>query len=164
MAEILPFQPIAPFFGILFIEKNILDNALAMCENIISPLDIKCEPIPFSYSDYYEKEMGKGIMRMWIGSSEPADPSGLADWKFATDKIERELAVNGKRAINLDPGFVGLSKVVLASLKDHPQRLPIERGCYGEIELIFQNMQWQNVPWTYRPREKISNGIEGSAP
>lgn len=144
------FQPVAFFVGILFIDRNILSEALERMSAELGDLPMKSEPIPFEYTHYYEKEMGKPIFRMWAGSPEPRDPSMLASWKLITDKIERETSRENRRTINLDPGFVGLAKVVLASLKDHPQRMPLSDGVYAEIELIFQNGIWQDVPWTYR--------------
>jgi len=150
MAEVQPFQPVLPFVGVLYIEKTFCDRALNLVEGILGTLELKSEPIPFEYTHYYEAEMGAPITRVWAGSTELADPSELADWKLATDKIERELAVDDCRTVNLDPGFVGLSKAVLASLKDHPQRVPLKDGVYAEIELTFSDDNWRNVPWTYR--------------
>jgi len=150
MAIIERYQPVALFIGILFTDENILKKVLSTIHSRFGEMPIASEQIEFAYTHYYEKEMGSPIYRMWIGSPEPRDPSELAGWKLISDEIEKENSNDGKRTINLDPGFVGLAKVVLASFKDHPQRLLHHRGVFAEIELIFQNGSWRDVPWTYR--------------
>ncbi len=150
MAEIAPYQPVLLFVGILFREEEVVNEAFRIMDEEFPPFDLKSETIPFGYSNYYDTEMGSGIKRCWVASGELRDPSKLAKWKLFTDGIERRLSIDGRRQINLDPGFVGLSKVVLASLKDHPQRVPLESGVYAEFELIFNNNKWDDLPWTYR--------------
>jgi len=149
MATTEPFQPVLPFVGVLYVDESFRDGALTLAEDLFGPLDLRSTAIRFEYTRYYEAEMGDGIMRMWAGSREMADPANLADWKIGTDRIERELSSGGQRTVNLDPGFVGLSKVALASLKDHPQRIPVKDGVYAEIELIFKDGVWCALPWTY---------------
>ena len=144
-----PFQPVLPFVGVLYIDEEMRDRALILSEKILGPLEYRSEPVPFDYTDYYEAEMGTGIMRMWAGSSRIADPSELSKWKLTTDRIEREISIDEQRTVNLDPGFVGLSKVLLASLKDHPQRVPLRDAVYAEIELTFSDGSWHELPWTY---------------
>ena len=149
MAKKAKFQPVAFFMGILYADETVRDKTLALAEVLFGPLELRTEPISFEYTDYYNDEMGEDIMRMWVGSPELADPADLANWKLATDEIEWQFTVDGRRTINLDPGFVGLSKVVLASLKDHPQRVPLKDGVYADIELIFKHDRWHTTPWTY---------------
>lgn len=149
MAERVSYQPVLPFIGVLYRDEGTLSQAVEKLRSFLSPFDLKSEVISFSYTDYYENEMGAGILRCWLACTKLSDPADLAGWKLRTDKIERELSTDGRRRINLDPGFVGLSKVVLASLKDHPQRIPLHAGVYAEIELIFNNGEWDDLPWTY---------------
>ncbi len=150
MASRAEFEPVLPFAGFLYIENDILLNAIELLQRVIPKLECSSPAIPFNYSDYYNKELGGCPSRIWIASSETADPSLLADWKIASNEIEAKLATSEGRRINIDPGFIGLSKVVLASCKDHPQRVPLRGGIYAEIELIFRLEGWKNTDWTYR--------------
>jgi hypothetical protein len=71
-------------------------------------------------------------------------------------KVEAKFALappkeNGKikRTLNLDPGYLSLAKVVLASTKDYSHRLYLGRGIYGEVTLFFKDKSYNPYPWTY---------------
>jgi len=51
--------------------------------------------------------------------------------------------------VNVDPGYVSLGKLVLASTKDHAHRLYLDRGVYGEVMLTYQQGCFRPWPWTY---------------
>jgi hypothetical protein len=51
--------------------------------------------------------------------------------------------------VNLDPGYVSLSKLVLATTKDYSHRIYVGSGMYAESALHFENGQWTAWPWTY---------------
>jgi hypothetical protein len=51
--------------------------------------------------------------------------------------------------LNLDPGYITLAKLVLASTKDHSHRIYLGRRIYGEITLGFRAGAWQPGEWTY---------------
>ena len=54
-----------------------------------------------------------------------------------------------QRVVNLDPGYIGLSKLVLATTKDHAHRIYIQRGIYAEVTLRYIKGAWSPWPWTY---------------
>jgi len=56
---------------------------------------------------------------------------------------------NGKRTINLDPGYLAQDKLVLATTKDFYQRLYLGQGIYGEVTLHFQKGRFRYFSWTY---------------
>lgn len=150
MAEQAPFEPVLPFIGVLYTHEEMLHKAIRRMERVIPSLVRRSNPILFDYTDYYNKEIIGNIMRIWIASEKLADASKLADWKIISNAIEREFSMPTGRTINIDPGFIGLSKIVLASCKDHPQRIPLKDGIYAEIELTFRHEEWIDTPWTYR--------------
>ncbi len=53
------------------------------------------------------------------------------------------------RAINLDPGYVESSKLVLASMKNFSHRIYLGQGVYGEITLMYHKGRWDALPWTF---------------
>lgn len=74
----------------------------------------------------------------------------IADIKIKTNQIEKELSVEGKRKINLDPGYIGLAKLVLATTKDYSHRIYLRRGIYGEVTLIYRGNSFTPHINTYR--------------
>ena len=70
-------------------------------------------------------------------------------------------AEHPRRLVNMDPGYLNLSKVVLASTKDHWHRLYVGRGIFEEITLSYRRMEGGFCPmqWTYpdyRDPERIA--------
>ena len=93
--------------------------------------------------------MGVPISRYFVAFKELVIPDTLADIKVFTNEIENRYADGGKRRINLDPGLISLKRLILASTKDNGRRVPLSKGIYAEITLVFIDGAFQPVPWTY---------------
>ena len=53
------------------------------------------------------------------------------------------------RPINLDPGYVESSKLVLATTKNYSHRTYIGQSMYAEATLYYSKNQWHAWPYTY---------------
>ena len=62
-------------------------------------------------------------------------------------KINKDL--DGKRRINIDPGYLSLSKLVLLTTKDFSHRIYLGRGIYAEATLRYTNKTFQPFEWSY---------------
>jgi hypothetical protein len=51
--------------------------------------------------------------------------------------------------VNLDPGYLEHSKVILASTKNFYHRMYLGRGIFGEVTMHFRRQVWEFFPWTY---------------
>ncbi len=51
--------------------------------------------------------------------------------------------------MNLDPGYVELSKVVLASTKNFYHRILVADGIYAEVTMHYEAGAWRSFPWTF---------------
>lgn len=109
----------------------------------------KTEPIEFKFTDYYDEEMGGDIKRFWIAFEEKIFEDSLADIKNFTISVEARYKKDGKRTINLDPGYLNLSRLILASTKDFSHRIYLRDSIYGEVTLIYKNKNFTSLPWTY---------------
>jgi hypothetical protein len=88
------------------------------------------------------------VRRIW--SFEPlVDPGALAAIKLSTNDLERAWSVDGRRRVNLDPGYVSLSKLVLATTKNHGHRVYLRDGIYAEVTLRYREGAFCPWPWTY---------------
>ena len=107
----------------------------------------------FSQTDYYRPTMGPGLRKIFFTFARPFDPAGLGDVKLQTNRWEREYAEmadhDEPRPLNLDPGYLTLGKLVLASTKDHAHRIYLERGIYAEVTLYYRHHRWQMREWTF---------------
>ncbi|MCL6584135.1 MAG: DUF4416 family protein [bacterium] len=162
MGEIKIPKKIKPFAGLLLADLCLLDEVERRLESVFGPIDLQSEIIPFSHSDYYCPEMGKQILRLWVSFSELSDPGNLACWKIEANGLEMIWAHReegkARRQVNIDPGYVTDSKVILASTKDYSHRIYLGHGIYAEITLGYRrNKGWQSFDWTYPDyREKAA--------
>jgi Domain of unknown function (DUF4416) len=107
----------------------------------------------FTETDYYAESMGSDLKKQFFAFEQLIDPSALVEIKRTTNALEAEYAALGRhsepRPLNLDPGYITLAKLVLASTKDHAHRLYLGQGIYAEITLAFRQKRWQPMEWTY---------------
>ena len=113
-----------------------------------------CSP-RFDHSEtrYYEAEMGSGLKKQFLVFDGSFDPQHLPKRKLESNRIEEQLARSGTfaelRPVNIDPGYLTLTKLVLASAKDRAHRLYMADGIYAEECLYYLDGSWQARPWTY---------------
>ena len=118
-------------------------------EEEFGPLDFTSEELAFSWTAYYEKEMGPSIRRFFLSHERLVPPGALAGIKVATNRLEEGFSRGGRRRVNLDPGLLGRSRFILASTKDSSHRVPLGQGIYGEITLMYERGAFRPVEWTY---------------
>ena len=91
--------------------------------------------------------MGAGLRKVFL-AVRPAVRSGRAGRREAGDqRWEEEYAAAAghaePRPLNLDPGYLTLGKLVLASTKDFAHRIYLGRGIYAEMTLFYRHHRWQ---------------------
>jgi len=106
-----------------------------------------------SETTYYQDEMGPGLQKQFWILENTYDPANLAASKLQSNAWEADLATalnhEELRPVNIDPGYLTLTKLVLASAKDRAHRIYLSDGIYAEECLYFLDHQWQARPWTY---------------
>lgn len=107
----------------------------------------------FTETDYYTSTMGTELKKQFIVSAAPIDPGDLSAIKRLTNEWEAEYTASAghpePRPLNLDPGYLTLAKLVLASTKDHAHRIYLADGIYAEVTLSFRAKSWHAFDWTY---------------
>ena len=134
-------------------ERGFFDEAMAPLTGTFGEVDCEGEVMDFDFTDYYEAEMGRGLYRKFISFSEPVTPEALIAAKLMTNELECDIAGRSaggpRRPINLDPGYVASSKLVLGSMKNFSHRIYLGRGVYAEVTLMWHNGAWEPLPWTF---------------
>jgi hypothetical protein len=74
---------------------------------------------------------------------------GLPDVKLMTNGLEDEFATDGKRLVNIDPGYLLAERFVLATGKNYTHRMYLRAGIYGDLTLVYQKGGFQGLDWTY---------------
>lgn len=152
MGEIHTPLPVKFFTGILTSIPGILPQVEASLVARFGPVDLRSPQFIFDKTHYYDEEMGSPIYRYFISFASLIEPSFIAEAKVRTNELESAFASEYhevRRPLNLDPGYVEQSKLVLASTKNFFHRILIADGIYAEVTLHFENGAWRTFPWTF---------------
>jgi len=105
------------------------------------------------FTDYYEPEFGSDLKKQFFIFKPPIDLENAHRIKIWTNEIETESLENirgqSRRQINLDPGYLEPSKLVLFSTKNFSHRIYCGDGIFGEVTLIYERGKFKVLPWTY---------------
>lgn len=144
-------KPAKYFVALLSSEIDLLSIVEQELAAALSEIDGRSEIVPWTASKFYEIEMGTGLLRRFVSLRSLASPQELSAAKLKTQAIEARYRVttSGDRRVNLDPGYVDMHKVVLASTKDAGQRIYLSSGIYGEATLLYHDGDFHGLPYTY---------------
>ena len=146
-------NPVKLIIGILAADNRCLDCAIREIENCFGKIDLRSDAWPFTQTDYYKEQTGQNILRQFISIEKLVDPGLLADIKHKSNKLEQglasTLAVDLPRPVNLDPGIIEPSKLVLATTKNYSHRIYIGNFMYAEVTLVYDKGSWQPFSYTY---------------
>jgi len=137
------------FIGLIFDQETTLLKTLNILKRHFGEIDFESRTLEFNHTDYYENELGPNLKRKFISFKKLINPEKLAKIKVTTNKIEEKLSRNKSRKINIDPGYLDLPKLVLASTKDFAHRIYLDHGIYAEITLLFQDKTFKPLAWTF---------------
>ena len=138
------------FIGILYRDELLLEKVSDELVKRYGPIFEKVDNIPFDVTTYYDKEMGEGIKKAFLFFDNLISMDKIVEIKLETNDIEEKYIDNaGNRRINLDPGYLDMAKVVLATTKDRGHRVYLRDGIFAESTLKFYHGTYTIFPWTY---------------
>lgn len=146
-------KPVKLFAALLSRREELFPEVEKRLTTLFGPADSASRSLPWTVSDYYEKEMGSGLLRKFVSFASLLPPDRLAEIKLGAQDLENDYqwGEGGKRgrSVNIDPGYLDAGKVVLASTKGAAHRIYLRSGIYGEVTLLFQGGSFQPLPYTY---------------
>jgi hypothetical protein len=152
MAHIRPTLPVKLFVAILTSVQEMVPQAEERLAALYGPVDSRSGPYPFDSTRYYDAEMGSPLRRYFLSFADLIDPAEIGGIKIRTNELESFLASRCpalRRPVNLDPGYLEQSKIVLASTKNYFHRILLSEGIYAEVTLHFEQGRWRPFPWTF---------------
>jgi hypothetical protein len=161
--------PVCRFAGLLAGSEEQLAAARFELAQWYGTIDDVSDVVPFTFTHYYDAEMGPNLLRQWVRFKALFNPEHLAKCKLETNMAETLLArqfaekagAAGKlphRPVNIDPGYIHRYKVVLATTKDHSHRVYISEGIHAEVTLHWHQNRWTPWPWTYADYQTAAAG------
>jgi len=165
------------FSSIFSAEKELIDKVVEELTDLFGQPDIISPWLLFDRTRYYEREMGWPLHRRFIVFRDFIKPEDIVDTKLKTNRIEGNYSNEDKRRVNIDPGYISLERIVLATGKNYTHRIYLSNGIYADLTLVFNKGTFKPLEWTYRDysdpdsidffnneRERYKNqlrGIEG---
>ncbi len=164
MGKVKQPLPVKLIVGMISGKENLFDEVEKELSQRFGPIDFKSPILSFHYTEHYEKEMGGGLKREFISFQNLIDPAKIVEIKLFTNQLEKDFLSphsnqlkenfpspnSTHRRINLDPGYLTLSKLVLATTKNFQHRIYLKKGIYAEVTLKFKKGRgFEPWEWTY---------------
>jgi hypothetical protein len=149
MGEIREFGRAKLIVGVLMSGEDKRAAIKQVLQTNFGIIDHESRLLPFSYSHYYDREMGQPIQRWFVSFAGLFAPDGISAIKLRSNAQEDLFRIKGRRTVNLDPGLLFQSRLCLVTTKDNAHRLPLRDGIFGELTLLYRNGDFEALPWTY---------------
>ncbi|MFQ5586079.1 MAG: DUF4416 family protein [Thermodesulfobacteriota bacterium] len=143
--------PVKLFSSLFSSEGEVMGSVLRRLEERFGAIDYLSGKLSFNHTEYYQDEFGGGLFRKMVSFEQLIQPDLLPSVKLFTNALEDEYAgKEGRRRVNIDPGYLALDKVVLASCKNFSHRLYLGEGVFGEAILLYKRgAGFLPLDWTY---------------
>jgi len=138
------------FFALLYrSDDTVFESVKSEIESKWGKTVAELRPEIFPMKEYYSKEMGTPLSRIYLVIEGKFEREALVESKLWSMKKESETAIEGKRAINIDPGLICLEQLLLISTKPYSHRIYLKDNLYAELTYQFQDKKFTPLPWTY---------------
>lgn len=142
------------FIGILGIDQDIILQVKKKIEEIWLEIDLESDFIPFTQTHYYDQEMGNSIIRKFYAFKKLIPREEITDIKIRTNELETLIKADKERSgrdVNLDPGYLTMANITLATTKEYNHRIYLNKGIYLENTLSYSSKLKSYMPleWTY---------------
>lgn len=105
--------------------------------------------VPFDETQYYAREMGPHLKRRFLLFEPFRERESLPEVKLNTNRLESRLSHKGGRSVNIDPGYISLEHIVLATTKGYSHRIYLRSGIFADLTLIYREGSFRPLQWTY---------------
>lgn len=135
--------------GFIYKDEAIFIKVKEKLRKKFGKIDFVSDYLDFNYTDYYEAEMGKALKRRFVSFTKLIHIQDLYRLKLYTRRLETKFLIAKTRQVNIDPGYIDLAKLVLATTKDYAHRIFLRKGIFAEITLSFRGNSFSANEWTY---------------
>ncbi len=96
--------------------------------------------------------MGEELNRQFFSFTDLIDREDIVDIKIETNDLEQEIRINREkqgRDVNIDPGYITLVNVTLATTKDFRHRIYLGKGIFLENTLYYDRKAKSHRHWEW---------------
>ncbi|MEJ2068679.1 MAG: DUF4416 family protein [Deltaproteobacteria bacterium] len=142
-------KPVKLIMSLIGSDDRLLHQVIQILGERYGEVDFTSDILPFDFTDYYTVEMGEGLFRRLITFSPLIPRETLVRIKQETNEIEEQFALEGKRRVNIDPGYICAEHLILATTKGYTHRPYLGEGIHADLTLIYREGQFRPLDWTY---------------
>ena len=142
-------KPVKLIMSLISSDDRLLQQVIQTLRERYGEVDFTSDILPFDFTDYYTEEMGAGLFRRLISFSPLIPRETLVKIKRETNEIEEQFALEGKRRVNIDPGYICAEHLILATTKGYTHRPYLGEGIHADLTLIYRKGQFRPLDWTY---------------
>lgn len=141
-------QNVVLFNAVMYNPDYVVDP-LPVLEEVFGEVFCKTDIFPFDHTDYYIKEFGTGLQKFFVAHRVKFLPDRIVEMKLRAVELEDRFKIEGKRRLNVDPGYVAIEKIVAASTKNFTHRIYLGKGIYADLQLSRRGQRYEPHPWTF---------------
>jgi hypothetical protein len=142
-------EPVKLIASLFSSDRQVLSETVKVLSQTFGRVDFISEYLAFDYTAYYADEMGPFLERRIVAFEELVRPEALPGIKLATNVVEEQFSKDGKRRVNVDPGYVAKGHMILATGKGYAHRPYLGDGIFADLTLIYRKGSFQPLEWTY---------------
>lgn len=141
--------PVKLVSGFIFNSAGNHESILKALVKKFGKIDAETDMLDFNATDYYKKEMGDVLKRKFVSFKKLVHLKNNYNIKLYTNRLEKVFLKDKRRSVNIDPGYVTLTNLVLFTAKPRSHRIYIDHGIYADIELEFREGSFRFLKNTY---------------
>jgi len=142
-------KPVKLIMSLISSDDRLLNQVIEVLGERYGEVDFTSDILSFDFTDYYTPEMGEGLFRRFITFRHLIPREQLVRIKQETNEIEEQFAKEGKRRVNIDPGYICAEHLILATTKGYTHRPYLGEGIHADLTLIYREGQFRPLEWTY---------------
>lgn len=144
--------------SLMYKNEEIFNKTLKILKKEFGQIEKQSEVFDFTYTKFYEIEFGDRLKKIYFifGQIEKSD---LVELKHMCFDVEMKFSMQGKRLINIDCGYLTDNSLVLATFKQRPHRIYLNKGVYADLQLVKENKEWKEFKWTFEDLKKIKKEL-----
>lgn len=137
------------FAAILTSDTSLLPDVLSKLKDRFGEIDHKSDWVPFTFTDFYEEEMGKDLKRCIVSFEKILPSQSLPKAKKWTQEVENDFKTGENRKVNIDAGYIDYCKLVLVSGKFGGHKIALTDECFADMIMDFQKGSWRPFSWCF---------------
>jgi hypothetical protein len=142
-------KPVKLIMSFITSDDRLLHQVVDASAARYGEVDFESDMLPFDCTRYYAAEMGDGLFRRFCTFGPLIPRDALVRIKLETNETEAQFAKEGRRRINIDPGYICAEHVILATTKGYTHRPYLGEGIHADLTLIYRDGAFQPLEWTY---------------